>query len=182
MIHQLERGRKIGGFGGRAVLRFHLRKELCDAIVPADFPREFVPDVDLRAIKACAPRIAPRENFLFAPADAHPLDEISVGHAEHSAEHSIQADTQSEIRTIFLRQFFSQMTADFVEHPADVIEPADALARAAEGRIDHANNSRTKPRFSNASRLLGGARIVIFGFGEIRRVFAAFVTCRFCDF
>jgi hypothetical protein len=50
IIHQLERGREIGGFGGDTVLGFDLREELCNTIVPTKFPREFVPDVHLRAI------------------------------------------------------------------------------------------------------------------------------------
>lgn len=84
-----------------------------------------------------------------------------MGHAEHAAEHSVQADTQSEIRTIFLRQLVEQVAADFVEHPAEVFELANALARATKGRVDHANNSFTEPGFSNASPANACSRLLM---------------------
>lgn len=136
MVHQLECRREIRGFGDAAVLRFYFRQELRNAIVPAELTREFVPDMNLRAIQVYTSRIAPLD-FLVTPARGQSLDEISVGHAEHAAEQPVETHAQAEVRTVFLRQLAAQMTTDLVEHPTEIIEPAHSLAWATEGWVDH---------------------------------------------
>jgi len=105
-------------------------------VVPAAFPHEFVPDLDLLVVGVVAPLEAPIQQLLVGPPLQHSLHDGGVIEVQEGEGAGVEA--LAEVGVIVLREFAGGVEADFIEHAADVINAANLVITASEAGNMHA--------------------------------------------
>jgi len=105
-------------------------------VVPAAFPHEFVPDLDLLVVGVVAPLEAPIQQLLVGPPLQHSLHDGGVIEVQEGEGAGVEA--LAEVGLIVLREFAGGVEADFIEHAADVINAANLVITASEAGNMHA--------------------------------------------
>src|SRR5207253_9345833 len=124
-------------FGTTGHARFFLAafQGLADFIIPAAFPHEFVPDINLVFRWPASFIETPPQNFLIAAALTHSTDQFVILDMQKFGAELIE--TSAEIALVVGGQFVFLMRANLVEHASEIDKTTDFCRWAANAQLVH---------------------------------------------